>query len=378
MALLIAFLNTLSSAIALGHDEVSDLIEAYGSKKKDAIKSVDEDDELRNAAIKATSESLRSLEMSDTKITPLPTDLCWSCPPSLGYSPVVSPRDKSEILNSSLPSGPSPLHKDPVSVQNNAPPILRSGHQRAQTIPRSTSLEDFKTSTPAARRVSWADVFGQPSSLQTIVTYELSESDDEDNSVNSVDITDTSTTQATILSDEDDNDKGEISPADQDQLLPEESQRLNKVAASIGRSHLGRSKLQTIQSNNSIVISEQSDDDGLDAGLRSTEVSSFPHVNSICTRKSDNADASSCSPLDSINATRNFHQKNSMFKSIGQKFSSQPKPKPTAGSNEPGVSALLNINPKLLVPTRLNNKSQTTSAASLGRQLLGRPRRTTS
>lgn len=367
MTLPIAFLNTLSSAIALGHDEVSDLIEAYGSKKKDAIKSVDEDDELRKAAIKATSESLRSLEMSDLNITPQSVDLLSSCPPSLSYSPDVSPCNNSKSPDCPIIIGPSSVCKDSISAQD-VPPILRSSHQRAGTISRTTSLEDFKTSTPAARRVSWADVFGQPSSLQTIVTYELSESDDEDNSVDSVDITDTSTTQGTVLSDKDDKDKREQSPAEK------EHKRLNKVAASTGRSLLGRTKasLQTIQSNSSFVISDQSYDDSHDLetsnGSCSAKVSSFPHVDSL--------NASSFSPLDPTNTPRNFHQKNSMFKSIGRKLSSQP-PSPSTSSNETGISALL-VNPKLLVPTRLNDSSGTTPAANLGRKLMGRPRRTTS
>lgn len=163
---------------------------------------------------------------------------------------------KSDIHSRLSPQcGQSPQHERTTQS------ILRgSGSQSAQTVLRSTSLEDFKHCSISARRVCWADVAGKPESLRSIVTYELSENDDSDD--DSIDITDTSTTQDTTQSeDEADDDTKYSSKYDNEELtnlscspfLPQRLNRRNKATAEIGRSLLGlpKSSLQSMNSNKS-------------------------------------------------------------------------------------------------------------------------------
>lgn len=315
--------------------------------------------------------------MSDNSVTSQLTDLCISCPARVN-SPSAGPLRTKQNENSPITSRPaSSRDHNPIRILT-APSILRGVHERVPTIPRTTSLEDFKLSTPAARRVSWADVLGQPGSLRTIVTYELSESDDEDD--DSVGVTDTSTTQGTTLSDEDeDNDLREPSQAGSNNttassafITPQNPLCCNNKAVSIRRSLLGRPKttlLQQINSNSSIEISDDE-----------TEVS-LPQLQT-----------------QDIMSEPNHSQRRKMTvagRAIGRSLLGRPKvPSQLISSCESSVDQstrtrstqtqlpqIFNISPESLVPTRLSNSSSpssradTSRAADLGRTLLGRPRR---
>ena len=379
------FTTSSNAAVALGHDEVADLIETYGSKRNDAIKSVDEDEELRKAAIKATSESLRSLELSDHNITGEVNDLCISCPSRVSSPPVDS---RVKTLHSPDAS-PSSCGQNPNKGQA-APSILRGTHERVPTIPRTTSLDNFKNSTPAARRVSWADVLGQPGSLKTIVTYELSESEDEgdDSSDDSMDITDTSTTHCTTLSDEDDFNFTKDTPQTftEEKRVPSSrlsSQNRKKIGVSIGRSllNLPKGSLQTIRSNSnsSIEISDQSDvdDDTRDSSKAAgtdedttTTLPTIPHVDS------------SSLTVESI-PTVQKRRSSLSASSIGRSLLGRPKassqPKQSVSINQ-SAHHLFEINPETLVPT-VHSDNQAASrfdASKLGRTLLSRSRRRSS
>ncbi|KAL3796122.1 hypothetical protein HJC23_000625 [Cyclotella cryptica] len=237
-------LSPMIHAVALGHDDAANLIEAHGSKRQDAVKSVEEDEEIRKAAIKATSESLRSLELSDNTI------MDYSC--VSGSLPTLNRHRKSDSCS----------HLTPKCIRNSqheqtTQSILRgAGSQSAPTILRATSLEDFKHCSISARRVYWADVAGKPESLRSIVTYELSENDNSDD--DSIDITDTSTSQETMQSeDEADDDTGDISKADYEKLtnlslspiLPQRRSSRNKMTAEIGRNLLGRPTPSILSTN---------------------------------------------------------------------------------------------------------------------------------
>ena len=376
--------HLFNTAVALGHDEVADLIETYGSKRNDAIKSVDEDEELRKAAIKATSESLRSLELSDHNITGEINDLCISCPSRVS-SPSVAPRVKS--VHSSDASSPS-CEQNPNKAVQAAPSILRGTHERVLTIPRTTSLDNFKNSTPAARRVSWADVLGQPGSLKTIVTYELSESEDEgdDSSDDSIDITDTSTTHCTTLSDEDDFNDMKDTNATEEKRVPSSrlpSQNRKKKAASIGRSLLGLPKgsLQTIRSNSnsSIEISDHSDIDDDTRGSSKAEESDEDTPTILPTIPHVDSSALALESVPTVPKRRSSYSASSIGRSLlgRPKASSQSKQSDSANQS---ASHLFNINPETLVPT-IHSENQAASrfdASKLGRTLLGRSRRRSS